>query len=89
MRGDFQNDKKIYTSFRHTHYLGNKRMLDVQIFKQTPFTAQKMKFSVMSVKNFSKFDLIRSFLQIWSHLLKKSLMENFIFYAVLFCKICP
>ena len=28
---------------------------------------------------FSKCDQIRSFLRIWSHLLKKSLMENFIF----------
>ena len=27
---------------------------------------------------FSKCDQIRSFLQIWSHLLKKSVMENFI-----------
>ena len=32
---------------------------------------------------FSKCDQIRSFLQIWSHLLKKSLMENIIFCAVL------
>ena len=40
-------------------------------------TAQKMKFSI---KDFSgKCDQIRSVLQIWSHLLKKSLMENFIF----------
>ena len=31
---------------------------------------------------FSKCDQIRSFLQIWSHLVKKSLMENFIFCAV-------
>ena len=39
-------------------------------------TAQKMKFSI---KNFlSKCDQIRSFLWIWSHLLTKSLMENFI-----------
>ena len=30
---------------------------------------------------FSKCYEIRSFLQIWSHLLKKSLMENFIFCA--------
>ena len=30
---------------------------------------------------FSKCDRIRSFLRIWSHLLKKSLMENFIFCA--------
>ena len=32
---------------------------------------------------FSKYDKIRSFLRIWSHLLKKSLMEKFIFSAVL------
>ena len=31
---------------------------------------------------FSKCDQIYSFLRIWSHLLKKSLMENFIFHAV-------
>ena len=31
---------------------------------------------------FSKCDQIRSFLGIWSHLLKKSLMENFIFCGV-------
>ena len=31
---------------------------------------------------FNKCDQIRSFLWIWSHLLKKSLRENFIFYAV-------
>ena len=41
------------------------------------YTAQKIKFSV---KDFlSKCDQIRSFLRIWLHLLKKSLMENFIF----------
>ena len=38
-----------------------------------------MKFSI---KDFaSKCDQIRSFLWIWSHLLKKSLMENFIFFV--------
>ena len=36
-----------------------------------------MKFSIKDY--FSKCDQIRSFLRIWSHLLKKSLMENFIF----------
>ena len=45
-------------------------------------TAQKMKFSIENI--FSKDDQIRSFLPIWSHLLKKSLMESFIFCAVLF-----
>ena len=43
-------------------------------------TAQKMKFSIKDF--FSKFDQIRRKMRIWSHLLKKSLMENFIFCAV-------
>ena len=43
-------------------------------------TAHKLKFSNKGL--FSKFDQIRSFLQIWSHLLKKFL--NFIFYEVKF-----
>ena len=42
--------------------------------------AQKMKFYIKDF--FSKCDQIRSFLRIWSHLLKKSLMEDFIFCAV-------
>ena len=43
-------------------------------------TAQKKKFSI---KDFvSKCDQIRRKLRIWSHLQKKSLMENFIFCAV-------
>ena len=45
------------------------------------YTAQKMKFSIKDF--FSKGDQIRRKLRIWSHLLKKSLMENFIFCAVL------
>ena len=41
-----------------------------------------MKFSI---KDFcSKCDQIRRKLQIWSHLLKKPLMENFIFCAVFY-----
>ena len=40
----------------------------------------KMKFSIKDF--FSKCDQICSFLWIWSHLLKNSLMENFIFCAV-------
>ena len=43
-----------------------------------PITAQKMKFSI---KDFvSKCDQIRRKLPIWSYLLKKSLMENFIIF---------
>ena len=47
---------------------------------QSPNTAQKMKFFIKDF--FSKCDQIRSFLRIWYHLLKKILMENFIFLAV-------
>ena len=43
-------------------------------------TAQKMKFSIMDF--FGKCDQIGRKLWIWSHLLKKSVMENFIFCAV-------
>ena len=39
-----------------------------------------MKFTMKDF--FSKCDQIRSFLRFWSHLLKKSLMENFIFCTV-------
>ena len=39
-----------------------------------------MKFSIKDL--FSKRDQIRSYLRIWSRLLKKSLMENFILCAV-------
>ena len=45
-----------------------------------PSTAQKVKFFIKDF--FSKWDQIRRKLPIWSHLLKKSLMENFIFCAV-------
>ena len=41
---------------------------------------KKMKFSITDF--ISKCDQINSFQQIWSHLLKKSLMENFIFCIV-------
>ena len=40
-----------------------------------------MKFSITHF--FSKCDQIHRFLRIWSHLLKKSVMENFIFCAVI------
>ena len=43
-------------------------------------TAQKMKFCIKYF--FSQCDQICNFLQISSHLLKKTLMENFIFCAV-------
>ena len=44
------------------------------------YTAQKMKFSIKD--SFSKSDQICSFLWIWSHLKRKSLIEYFIFCTV-------
>ena len=55
--------------------------LNLVIAHLKEYTAQKMKFSIKNF--FSKYEQIRSFLQIWSHLLKKSLMENFIFCPVI------
>ena len=43
-------------------------------------TAQKMQFSITDFC--SKSDQIRRKLRIWSHLLKKSVTENFSFYVV-------
>ena len=45
------------------------------------YTAQKMKFSIKDF--FIKYDQIRRKLRIWSHLLKKSLMETLFFCTLL------
>ena len=39
-------------------------------------------YSTLQKNFFSIYDQIHGFLRIWSHLLKKSLMENFIFCSV-------
>ena len=51
-------------------------------FSPTDITSQKMKFPINDF--FSKCDQIHRQLRIWSHLLKKSLMENFTFCATSF-----
>ena len=56
-------------------YIGTRFLRDI--------TAQKIKFSVKDF--FSKCDQIPKKLRIWSHLLKKSLMENFIFLFFYYC----
>ena len=63
-----------------------KPFMDVWILHlRQRVAAQKMKFSI---KDFtSQSDQIRRYLWIGSHLLKKPLMENFIFCAL--CKKCP
>ena len=49
----------------------------IQLSLIIKFTAQKIKFFIKDF--FSKCDQIRRKLWIWSHLLNKFLMENFIF----------
>ena len=53
---------------------------DWHIHLNLSHTTQKMKLSIKDF--FSNCDLIRRKLWIWSHLLKKSFMENLIFCAV-------
>ena len=62
--------------------MGHGRQVDEALLVNatSEYTAQKMNFSIKYF--FSKYDQIRKKLWIWSHLLKKSLMEQFIFYAV-------
>ena len=60
--------------------LGEKKITGPFSTNATTTTAQKIKFSIKNF--FSKCDQIRRKLRILSHLLKKSLIENFIFCAV-------
>ena len=63
-----------------TYYQRNREVI-LNRAKDYYDTAQKMKFCIKDF--FSKCDKIRSFLPIWLHLLKKSLMEILIFFAIL------
>ena len=64
--------------FEHVQWLHYFNLL--LLTKDLDHTAQKIKFFIKDF--FSKCNQIRSLLRIWSHLLKKFLMENFIFCAV-------
>ena len=68
------NKKQKHLQRRLTSFTVKKR--DTEL-RRTP---QKMKFSIKDF--FGKCDQSRSFQWIWSHLLKKPLMGNFIFSAV-------
>ena len=80
---DLLGDKRAYFSNQLCNHLRLYNYWDLpmsEMQSQAGKTAQKMRFLI---KDFlSKCDQIRNFLQIWSHLLRKSLMENFIFCAV-------
>ena len=84
----------IHNFFSHLVYylvLQSKSLYSVRIRENTDqkklclgtvhaVTEQKMKFSIKDF--YSKCDQICSFPQIWSHLPKKFLLENLVFYAV-------
>ena len=74
----FRKTKKVLIEICNIHHIYCLVNCLVNLFS----TAQKMKFSITNF--FSKCDQIRRFLRIWSHLLRKSVMENFIFCAVFF-----
>ena len=57
-----------------------QQFINLQSFIVFFSTAQKMKFFIKNL--FSKCDQIRQKLRIWSHLLKKSLIENLFFCTV-------
>ena len=61
-------------------FLRYEHIKNILLNALTTFTAQKMEFSIKDF--FIKCDQFRWKLQIRSHLLKKSLMENFIFCAL-------
>ena len=55
--------------------------LDTYLLSDCFCIRPKMRFTIKDF--FSKCGQIRSFLRIWSHLLKTSLVENFLFWALL------
>ena len=69
----FKNNQTCYRQF-----FSHDCIYFISFINQT--LHKKMKFSVKDF--FRKCDQIRRKLQIWSHLLKKFLMENFIFCVV-------
>ena len=74
MREIFFNEKQQWTTVFALVYV---LPAPLKIFQIIPTIEQKIKFSIKEF--FSKYDQIRSFRLISSHLLKKPLTENFIF----------
>ena len=71
--------RKIFwkTNISYTLEGNNVSVWKLKVFLTSKFPAQKMKLSIKDF--FSNCDQIRRKLRIWSPLLKKSFMENFIF----------
>ena len=71
----------LFSSISHFLFVNVQKFTYFPLTATRSYTAQKMKFSINGF--FSKCDQIRRKLRIWSHSLKKSLMENLIFCEVL------
>ena len=76
--GQKQPFRRVLTKMCFEKMQQNYRRSAISIKLLYTFTVQKMRFKDF----FSKCDQIYSFLRIWSHLLKKSLMENITFCTV-------
>ena len=75
---DVISDVKNFAGYSRGSIL---RAITVKKKHLNKYTVQKMKFFIMDF--FRKCDQIHIFVWIWSHLLKKSLMENFFFFWVM------
>ena len=82
MRENTDQDNSEYGHFSREKWEKNceKNGKSGVLVYQNSHTAPKIMFS--NKEFFSKCDQIRRKLRIWSHLLKQSLMENFVFCAV-------
>ena len=77
--------KKLYLCMQLSFILrfNSFRMVKSHSYNVTTWILTQHKKTKFSIKNFfSKCDQIRSFLRMWLHLLKKSLMQSFIFSAM-------
>ena len=77
------NLRQVLIDIKYTRdwQLGLQKNLEDSVVKPIIFTTQKMKFSVKDL--FNKYESIRSFMRICSHLLNKFLTENLIFCALI------
>ena len=89
LRTNDKKDYKLYIKYRNQSKIACRKSIlsreSVTLPELTTASESNSKFSTEDF--FSKCDQIRRKLQIWSHLPKKLLVENFIFFAVLPTKI--
>ena len=78
---------KIFWNFLISKLYKLRNLQEYEMKCKAVVTAQKMKVTIKDF--FSKCDQIHRFLRIWSYVLKKSLMENFIFCTLYISKIAP